>query len=83
MSERANSFVEAWVIENVISEGNQPKDDLALARDLAQRCLAAAHAEGISEEEIKEGFEDLVEFLSSEIEAINDREVDRLAEKDN
>jgi hypothetical protein len=82
MSERALGFVEEWTSENVHAEGYTPEGDNSQAKSLAVQCLAAANAQGISEAEIKQSIDDLTEFMAGAIEEANDREVRRLAAKD-
>jgi hypothetical protein len=82
MTERAISFVEIWVSENIHAEGYQPDGDLTQATNYAERCLAAAKAAGIPESEITGEFEDLPRFMAAEIEEANDREVKRQVDKD-
>jgi hypothetical protein len=82
MSERAIGFVDTWVSEHVNAEGYAPEGDNSRARTLARECLMAAQAAGIPEAEITESIEDLASYMAGEIEDANDREADRLAEKD-
>jgi hypothetical protein len=82
MSDRAFEFVENWTADNINAEGYQPEGDLTLARSYAQRCIAEAKEAGIPESEINDAFEDIVNFMSGEIEEANNREVQRLADKD-
>lgn len=82
MSERAIAFVDTWVSENVNAEGYQADGDMTEARNFAERCLADAVAAGIPAAEVNDAFEDLADFISGEIEEANDREVQRLAAKD-
>jgi hypothetical protein len=82
MSDRATAFVETWISENINAEGYQADGDNSRAKKFASQCLAAAMAEGIPTTEISEAFDDLAAFIAGEIEEANDREVARLAAKD-
>jgi hypothetical protein len=82
MSERAIGFVDSWVSEHVNAEGYVPEGDNSRARAFATECLVAAEAAGIPEAEITESIEDLTSFMAGEIQDANDREAERLAEKD-
>jgi hypothetical protein len=82
MSERALAFVEGWVSDHVQPEGYEPDGDNTRAKQLAEECLSAANAEGISKIEIDEAIDDLTTFMAGQIEEIADREVDRQVEKD-
>jgi hypothetical protein len=82
MSERAIEFVENWTSEHIQAEGYQPEGDLTLARTYAAQCIAEAKEAGIPVTEINESFENMVDFMSGEIEEANDREVDRQLDKD-
>jgi hypothetical protein len=68
MSNRAASFVEAWVSENAIKpvEG-APAGDNSEARLRADACLAAAKDEGIAREDIEEETGDLVAYMGAVI----------------
>ena len=79
MSERVISFVENWVSENI--KAPMEGDDLQ-ARRLAIQCMADAVADGIPKAEIDDEFEDLAAFMLGQIIETNDREVNRLADKD-
>jgi hypothetical protein len=82
MSERAIGFVDTWVSEHVNAEGYAPEGDNSRARAFATECLVAAEAAGIPAAEINESIEDLTSFMAAEIQDANEREVERLAEKD-
>jgi hypothetical protein len=82
MSERALAFVEEWTSENIRPAGHAPEGDISRAKSLAVKCLAEANAQGISETEIKESIDDLTAFMAGAIAEANDREVRRLAAKD-
>ncbi len=82
MSERALAFVEEWVNENVHATGYEPEGDSSTASAFAQQCLNEAKADGITEGEMKDAFEDLTQFMAGQIKLVNDNEVDRLASKD-
>jgi 5-enolpyruvylshikimate-3-phosphate synthase len=82
MSERAIAFVEEFVSENVHAEGYEPEGDHSQAAAFAAQCLASAKAEGITDAEMKNAFEDLTQFMAAAIKTANDDEVDRLASKD-
>ena len=82
MSERAIGFVESWVSEHVNAEGSAPEGDDSRARAFATACLMAAAAAGIPEAEITESIDDLTSFMAGEMQDANDREVERLADKD-
>jgi hypothetical protein len=78
LTERATSFVETWVSENISAEkGFQLEGDVTLARGYAEQCLAAAKASGIPESEIDDEFEDLSSFMAFGIEEANNREMNR------
>ena len=81
MSERAVQFVAHWVSENINAEGYQPEGDLTMARSHAEQCLAGAKEAGISESEVEEEYDDLVSYMASEIEEVNDNEVKRQVEQ--
>jgi len=49
---------------------------------LAEQCRAEALAAGIPESEIDDEFDDLAAFMSGQIKEANEREVDRLVDKD-
>ena len=74
MSERAIAFVEEWVSENVDAVADQPDGNATLAAALADRCLNAAGAQGISRAEIAESFDDLTAFMAGELEEAGERE---------
>ncbi len=83
MTERATSFVETWVSENISAEqGFQLEGDVTLARNYAEQCLAAAKASGIPEFEIDDEFEDLSSFMAFGIEEANNREMNRQIDND-
>jgi hypothetical protein len=74
MSQRGLEFVETWVSENIKATGGEPGDDnTAAATVLAAQCLKAARAEGISQSEIQETFDDLTAFIAGEIAEANER----------
>lgn len=82
MSERAIAFVEGWVSDNIHATGYEPEGDSSQAAELAAECLTAAKAEGITDAEMKDAFDDLTQFMAGSIKLANDTEVDRLASKD-
>jgi len=82
MSERAIAFVEEWVSDNIHATGYEPEGDSSQAAALAAECFAAAKAEGISDAEMKDAFDDLAQFMAGSIKLVNDNEVERLASKD-
>jgi hypothetical protein len=82
MSERALAFVEGWVSDHVHPEGYEPEGDNTRAKQLADECLSAANAEGISRIEVDEVIDDLTAFMAGQIEEVVDREVERHVEKD-
>ena len=82
MSEPAIEFVEEWVSERINAQDYPPGGDNSRAEALASACLAAAKAEGISQADMDDAFEDLTAFIAGEIEEANNREVARLAAKD-
>jgi hypothetical protein len=82
MSERVIAFVENWVTENVHAEGYPAEGNDIQAKALAERCRAEALEAGIPESEIDDEFDDLTAFMSAQIQEANDREVDRLVDKD-
>jgi hypothetical protein len=82
MTERAEIFVNGWVVQHVEAEGYQLDGDFTMAQGLAEQCIAAAHVAGLSESEIEDEFPDLVSHMASEIEEANDRAVALLAEDD-
>jgi hypothetical protein len=77
MSERAIGFVENWVTENIDAKSRQVDGFDLPAKELAARCLIAAKAQGISQSEIDDAFEDLTAFMAGQIEEAKDREKDR------
>ena len=82
MTNRALEFVESWVSENISAESYQAKGNSSRAKALAAQCLEAAKAEGIPQTEIAKAIEDLPAFIAGEIEEAHNREVARLAAKD-
>ena len=82
MTERVIAFVEEWVSNNVHAEGYPTEGDDAEAKLLARQCRTEALAAGIPASEIDDEFDDLVAFMSAQILEANDREVDRLVDKD-
>ncbi len=82
MSERVIAFVENWVSENVHAQGYPAEGDNTEAKALAEQCRADALAAGIPESEIDDEFDDLAAFMSGQIKEANEREVDRLVDKD-
>jgi hypothetical protein len=82
MTERVIAFVEEWVSDNVHAEGYPADGDDAQAKVLAQQCRTEALEAGIPSSEIDDEFDDLVAFMSAQIQEANDREVDRLRDKD-
>lgn len=83
MSVRALDFVEAWINENLRAEGYPPEGDNSQAKALAAECFAAAKEAGIPEAEITPGtFENLVDFMSGELQEANDAEVERMLDND-
>ena len=81
MSQRATSFVVEWVRENVNAQPYLAEGGDMRPRQLADECLAAAAAAGISKAEIEEDV-DLEATIEAAIEEAADNEVDRLASKD-
>jgi hypothetical protein len=82
MSERIIAFVENWVSENIRAEGYPAEGEDVQAKSLAAQCRAEALAAGIPESEIDDEFDDLTAFMSGQIEEANEREGDRLVDKD-
>jgi len=82
MTERVIAFVEEWVSNNIHAEGYPTEGDDAQAKELAQQCRTDALKAGIPSSEIDDEFDDLVAFMSAQIQEANDREVDRLGDKD-
>jgi hypothetical protein len=82
MKDRALAFVEEWASEKIQAEGYPAEGDKSEAKALAFSCLTDASAKGISEAEIRESVGDLTDFMSQAIEEANNREVERLAERD-
>jgi hypothetical protein len=82
MSERIIAFVENWVSENIHAEGYPAEGEDVQAKSLAAQCRAEALAAGIPESEIDDEFDDLTAFMSGQIQEANDREGDRLIDKD-
>ena len=82
MSERVIAFVENWVTENVHAEGYPADGNDIQAKALAEQCRAEALEAGIPESEVDDEFDDLTAFMSAQIQEANDREVDRLVDKD-
>jgi hypothetical protein len=76
MSERAIAFVEDWVSDNVHATGYLPEGDTAIPASLAEQCLSDAKAEGITEAEMKDAFEDLPSCMAAQIQDVNDRAKD-------
>ena len=79
---KAATFVESWVSENVNATAYEPEGDASEAKRLAVLCWTAADAAGISRASISADVGDLVSYMASAIEAVNDAEVRRLVEKD-
>ena len=83
------SFISNWVNEHIVAEVYAPEGDDTRASEFAYQCKADARAEGISELEIDAAVEDmigggggLVAFMAEAMEDATDREVSRLAAKD-
>jgi hypothetical protein len=65
MSERARKFVESWVEEYVHPPGFEEDNRHSRSRAEAVACLESAEIEGISKNEIKEEFDDLVSYMTA------------------
>ncbi|MGH6828304.1 MAG: hypothetical protein ACREFW_05290 [Rhizomicrobium sp.] len=65
MSERARKFVASWVEEYVRPDGFEDDKRHSESRAEAVACLESAEIEGISKEEIKEEFADLVSYMAA------------------
>jgi len=78
MSERVLAFLEEWTADN-IHAGNAEAGP-ALAKQLADRFLSAAAAEGIPKAEIDDVINDLPRFMASQIEEANEREEEDAAD---
>jgi hypothetical protein len=72
MSERATLFVEEFVEKNVQADGYEPEGDHSKAAALAVQCVASAKAEGITDAELKDEFDDLLLFIAAAIKNEND-----------
>ena len=81
MSERALEFVEEWISEKVAAKGFSATGDAAQAKTMAAQCVQDAQAEGIPKFEIDEAFDDLVAFITGEIEEARSRRADRSREE--
>jgi hypothetical protein len=68
MSERALEFVEQWVADHIGSV-----NDPSQAKLLTAQCVLAASEEGIPQWEISEAFDNLAEFIATEIAEANER----------
>ena len=83
MSERAQKFIDGWVLENIQVETYLNEDGDDRPKAYAKQCIAAAEAKGISKKELEETVGgDLVSYMAGEMTAATDAEVKRLAEKD-
>jgi hypothetical protein len=69
-------------LENIHAVEYPAEGDTSEAEGLASSCLADASAKGISEAEIKESVGDLTDFMYQAINEANDREVERIAARD-
>jgi hypothetical protein len=83
MSHRARAFVESWVREYVHPTTYEDENRHAESRANAVACRDSALIEGISRNEIKEEFADLVGYMARKHEQTIDREVDRLLRGEN
>lgn len=77
MSARALEFVEEWVSDKIEAMIDHAPGDKSLAEELAAECVAAANAEGITQAEIAEAFDDLAEFINGQIAEARDRDEER------
>jgi len=66
MSVRGLEFLERWIEENVLDQSFAEKNDEAA--ELADRCVDAAKAEGISVQEMEEEVGNLVLFIADTLE---------------
>jgi len=82
VSKRGTDFLEAWVSENINPEGYAPEGDDSRAKELAEQCLFAAKAQGITKDELEEDVGDIVDYMADAAEDATDAEVARLAAKD-
>ncbi len=81
MTERAATFAEDWMRENVTIEAYDPGD--AVIKPLAEALVAAAKDHGISRTEIEEEFGSVESYVASAFEQATDNEIARLVAKDN
>ncbi len=81
MSARALEFVEEWVSER-LEQGYPAADDDAQIKAWAAACLAAARAEGISDLEITEVFDDLAAFIGGQIDEARERDEEPADDED-
>ena len=65
MSIRARKFVDSWIAEYVHPEGFEDGSRHSESRAEAVACLESAEIEGISKEEIREEFADLVSYVAA------------------
>jgi hypothetical protein len=82
MQSDAKSFLDDWVADNIFAEGYEAEGDNSEARTQADICVAAAESEGLSRADLEAAVGDLTDYMAAQIESANDREVARLAEKD-
>ena len=81
MSERAMAFLDRWCNEhvNAVTYPEHAKE----SAHLAKQCVADAHDQGISENELEEDLtQDLISELRDRLETLTDREVADLARRD-
>lgn len=81
MGNKVSDFMAEWISENIQPVAYQPEGDNSEALELAQSCMVAANAKGISKAELENEFGDIVEYISSELKRAVDQEVARLSGK--
>jgi hypothetical protein len=81
MSQRGADFMTEWLRENINADAYPAPDDEQI-EEYAERCLAAASAEGISQEEIEEDMGAIEDCIADAMESAADAKVQRLAEDD-
>ena len=83
MSKRALAFLEEWTSDNIDPEDFEDEAaENAHAKELADRFLKDAAAEGIPKAEIDDVVDDLTSFMAEQVDEANEREEDDEDEDD-
>lgn len=78
MSTKVRDFIDFW-IENSVHAGEQygAQGGSQIARDLADRCVEMADAQGISKDEIEKEIGDIPAFIKNKLGSANLKEDER------